>query len=685
MRRDKPIVRGMLLLLVVAVSAAVPAAAQAPDSPLPGAIVEAQAAPLPGWQAPGESTFCGGAIVEIQAAPLPGPPPIVVEPPPVGLRSLDTTIQVRATGDLPAAECPLVVQDAAGDIVGRGVLATAGEVEIVLRSATGGTFTVFLPDHYAQGVTFDLRLISGWLTLLPPFLAILVALLFRQVLVALLAGVWVGAFIVHQGPLTGALRTLDRYIVGTLADADRVAILVFTLLLGGMVGVLSRSGGTVGLVEALSPYATSSRRGQLVAWFMGLLIFFDDYANSLLVGNTMRPVTDRLKISREKLAYIVDSTAAPVASIALISTWIGYQVSLIGDALVDVGSQLDPYTVFLQSLPYNFYPLLSLVLGFTIAISVRDFGPMLLAERRAAAGKVMNDGAMPLADFDSSDLAPPVDKPRRWINAVVPILAVLGVTFAGLWITGNASMLESGYVRGSASLVKFVGDLFGAADSYRSLLWASAAGSLVALVLAIGQRILTMNEGMSAWVNGMKSMMMAVLILVLAWSISDVCDALNTRGFLVEALSDTLDPRLLPALVFVLAAATAFATGSSWATMGILIPLTVPSAVALALGADLDAGQSHSILLAAVSSVLAGAIFGDHCSPISDTTVLSSTASGCDHVDHVRTQLPYALAAAVIALLFGYIPAGYGVSPLISLPLATAALIGIVYWRGRAH
>ena len=220
------------------------------------------------------------------------------------------------------------------------------------------------------------------------------------------------------------------------------------------------------------------------------------------------------------------------------------------------------------------------------------------------------------------------------------------MTFFALWATGRASLAGSGYERGPASLLKFIGDVFSAGNSYQALLWASAAGSLVAVALALGQRILTLGDSVAAWVNGLKSMMMAILILVLAWSIADVCNALNTKGYMVALLSDALDPRLLPALVFVLDATPAFATGTSRA-------------------------------------VLAGAIFGDHCSPISDTTVLSSTASGCDHVDHERTQLPYALIVAGVALLVGYLPTGYGLPPLVALLLASAALAAILLWRGK--
>jgi len=245
---------------------------------------------------------------------------------------------------------------------------------------------------------------SGWLTLVPPLLAILLAILFRQVVPALLAGVWIGAWIGFGGPFTAVLRTLDHYLIGALVDRDRLSIIVFSMLLGGMVGVMSRSGGTRGLVESLSHRATDRKRGQLFTWLLGMAIFFDDYANTLVVGNTMRPVTDRLKVSREKLAYLVDSTAAPVASIALVSTWIGFEVSLIGDALGDIGSAEDAYWIFLQSIPYCFYPILALAFVGMVALTGRDFGPMRAAEGRAAGGRLVADGAVPLTDFDHDAL-----------------------------------------------------------------------------------------------------------------------------------------------------------------------------------------------------------------------------------------------------------------------------------------
>jgi Na+/H+ antiporter NhaC len=616
-----------------------------------------------------------------------GSAPIEVIPPEVLVAGVPASLGIEPVRELSYPTLSVEIRSAGpgGEILGQALLKSGERTEVAVTLPSAGTrdCRVVFPGGEYEPVEISLRAIPGWATLLPPLLAILLALLFRQVIPALLAGVWVGAGIVFAGPFAGALRAIDYYVVRALADPDHVAIVVFSLMLGGMVGILSRSGGTIGLVEALTPHATNTRRGQLVTWFLGILVFFDDYANTLLVGNTMRPVTDRLKISREKLAYIVDSTAAPVTSIALISTWIGYEVSLIGESLREMGS--DParaYSIFLQSIPYNFYPILALFFGLAVASFLKDFGPMAKAERRARGGKPLSDTAVPLSDFDSEALAPTPGKPRRWVNAVIPVEVVLLITFLGLWFTGRAALASEG-----ASLLedgfRGTGRIFGAGDSFKALLWGSMAGCLTALLLSKAQGILSVADGLAAWLQGVKSMTAAIVILILAWALAGTCSDLNTSGYMVASLSDHLAPGFLPVIVFILSAMTAFATGTSWGTMGILIPLAVPTAYGVAQAAGFDPAAAHAILLGAVSAVLAGAIFGDHCSPISDTTVLSSMSSGCDHVDHVRTQLPYAIVVGLVAILLGYLPSGFGVPAWLCLVAGAAALAFLLHWFGR--
>ena len=537
----------------------------------------------------------------------------------------------------------------------------------------------------AAGVTSrrEVTVLPGWVSVLPPLIAIGLALAFKEVLLSLFLGVFSGALLLYGGnPLRALARTADTFVAPSVGDPDQASILVFTVFLGGMVGLITKSGGTHGIVEKIKGFATSARRGQVATWFLGLLVFFDDYANTLIVGSTMRPVTDRVRVSREKLAYIVDSTAAPVASIAPISAWIGFEVGLIAAAFTALDLPLNAYATFIASIPYRFYPLLALVLGLTVALSDRDIGPMAKAERRArSTGKVLADGAVPLADFGAERLAPADGTPRRAINALLPILAVGCVAVVGMYVSGAAGLQRSDYP-GAAAWLR---EVFGNADSYSALLWASLAGVLVAASLPIAQRILSVTETMRALVEGFKSMLMALVVLVLAWSIGSVCDQLHTADYVVSLTREILSPHWLPVLVFLISAAVAFATGSSWGTLGILMPLVVPIAHGLATdhGFGLETTVYSTVLVGTISSVLAGSVWGDHCSPISDTTILSSTASGCDHIAHVRTQMPYALSVGILGMLVGDIPTAFGMSPWISLLAGTAIIVGGMLWLGR--
>ncbi len=505
---------------------------------------------------------------------------------------------------------------------------------------------------------------SSW-SIVPPVVAITLALLIKDVLTSLFLGVWLGAAIVANGnPAAGFLDTIDTYMRNALLTSDHISIILFSLLLGGMVGVMSRSGGTLGVVRALEPLATSARRSQIVTWTMGVLIFFDDYANTLIVGNSMRPVTDRLRVSREKLAYLVDSTAAPIACVALVSTWIGYQVSLVGDGLVN-RPELNPFAVFIASIPFAFYPLFALAIALTTAASNRDWGPMHAAEQRARAGELMASDAMPLADYESSGVAPDPEAPQRWYNAGLPMITVIATTLIGLFVNGRQSAIEAGIATPGLR------EMIGHADSFTVLLWASLLGVTVAIVLATTQKILDLRSALEAMVNGLKSMLMAMCVLTLAWSLGAVCTDLETAEFLARTITGNLAPQLIPLVVFLLAAFVSLATGTSWGTMAILTPLAVPLVLSAA-----PPGSVEVILAQTVSAVLGGAVFGDHCSPISDTTVMSSMASGCDHVDHVRTQFPYALLGGTLAVGVGYLPAAAGVSPWLLLPVGVILILG---------
>lgn len=537
----------------------------------------------------------------------------------------------------------------------------------------------------------DVVVNPGWLSLLPPLAAIALALITREVILSLFAGIWLGAlFLMDFNPVTATMVSLDEFILEPLTERDHVAIVLFSLMLGGMVGVVSRSGGAQGVVEALGPLATNRKRGQFFTWLSGLIIFFDDYANTLIRGNTMRPMTDALRISREKLAYIVDSVAAPIAVIAPISTWVGFELSRISDSLRTTAAQVadpvvqaqliagadNPFNVFLHSIPYLFYPIFAMMLVLMVALTGREFGPMRKAELRAlTGGGVYRPGATLAADVESTLGEAGEDVPHRWYNAIVPIATVVVVALAALYHTGSQTLAGQEFG---------IRDVVAAADPFSSLLWASFAGGGVAMVLAVSQRILSIKDALDAWVGGMRSMLLAMVILVLAWGMGAATGALGTGPYLAAALGEALPLWALPTLVFIIAALTAFATGTSWGTMAILFPVVVPLAVAMGAGVGFAGGDEYTILLGSISSIMAGAVFGDHASPISDTTVISSMASACDHIDHVRTQLPYALLAAGVAIVIGELPTALlGVHPLISLLLGLVVIYLVLRVVGR--
>ena len=456
---------------------------------------------------------------------------------------------------------------------------------------------------------------------------------------------------------------------------------------------MTRMGGMRAIVEVVAPMATTRVRAQLVTWLAGLAVFFDDYANTLIVGSTMRPLTDRLRISREKLAYIVDSTAAPVATLA-ISTWIGYQLGLIGDGLDLAAAQqagnpalaaalasTSAFDVFFQAIPYMFYPILALVAVFVIASTGRDFGPMLTAERRAASGGgLLRPGARPAADI-SADLHESNSAPQgRWWNGIAPVAVLVVSVIVGLVVTGWREVPAADR---DVPFLTLVRTILGESDPFSPLIWGAALASITAIVLATAQRILPLADAMQAWIGGLRAMLMAMVILVLAWSLGEVTTTLEAPAYLASILTDTLPPALLPVLVFVVSALMAFATGTSWTTMAILLPLVVPLSVALVGGFGVEAvGNQQAVVVGAIGSVLAGAIMGDHCSPISDTTILSSTASSCDHLDHVRTQLPYAMMVGVVAIVLGSIPSAFGVPAWVCLVLGAAAVWAVIRFYG---
>jgi Na+/H+ antiporter NhaC len=658
----------------------------------------------------------------------------------------------------------------------------------------------------------------GWLSLLPPVVAIALAIATRRVIVSLLLGVFVGAVIMAWTTIPGGVgekllwtlpvavgQTIETHLWTTATDGNKLRVFAFTVLMGAMVGIINRSGGMRGLVDALAPLARSRRGGQIITWLLGLLIFFDDYANTLLLGTTLRPLCDRLRISREKLAYLVDSTAAPVAGLAIVSTWVAGEIGFIQDGLGKLPQSADwnAFALFVESIPYRFYVLWSLVLVALVAVMKRDIGPMWQAEQNAVTGRTLL-GAGSAKTASATDDSDPLHEKlvSPWYNAVVPVVVTVGVILWALYATGRASVDDEP----APSLM----DIFGAADSYSSLVWGSLAGVLTAGLMISAQRILKLEQIIKAAGHGASLMVPALAILLLASVLSSMtggnllpadaakqaeaaqeasgaaeamlsaglppqqavkrlltagvspADAaallhehnfegqviaalllgegvekaavlralkehklltptladfvsaaqpsprpgnpapgnpapsnpapgnpfphpeyrLYTGEYLGELLAGNLPAWLLPTVVFLLSSTVSFSTGTSWGTMGIIMPLAIPLTVA-ALDTGGGVSPSDPILICTVGSVLAGSIFGDHCSPISDTTVLSSQASGCDHMAHVWTQLPYALLVAGLSVVLGTLPASLGLPTWVLLPLGVLALIAVLLLAGK--
>lgn len=555
------------------------------------------------------------------------------------------------------------------------------------KTANRKTTLVISTDNFSTSL--PLSPIPLWMSILPPLIAILFALVFREVFSALFIGLLAGTTIIayYQGShfviaiFQGIFMLVDTYLVKALYDHDHLSIIVFSMMIGAMVNLITRNGGMKGVVNILSRYATTARSGQFVTWLMGILIFFDDYANTLVVGNTMRPMTDRLRISREKLAYLVDSTAAPVASIAFVTTWIGAELSYIQDGINTLGLNQTPYAVFLNSLSYAFYPVFTLIFILFLVFRKADFGPMHKAEKRARlTGEISSDDANTFSN-NLNELEVPESIKARWYNAVIPVLVIIIGTLTGLFYTGWDEAVWNDL---TLSLPKKISTIIGQSDSYKALLWSSMSGLVVSVILTLSQRILSLKNSIDSLINGFRTMLTAVLILIMAWAIALVTEHMHTADFISQTMLDiALSPYLVPALTFILAALVSFSTGSSWGTMAILYPLILPASWLISKDSGLDHDVCLAIFYNVVACVLAGSVLGDHCSPISDTTILSSLASSCNHIDHVRTQLPYALTVGAVAIFIGTIPAAYGVPSYILFPAGLLILFLVVRFVGK--
>ena len=522
---------------------------------------------------------------------------------------------------------------------------------------------------------------APWYSIVPPLLAVTAALMTGRMLtslfVAVLVGGWLSAWQASPsvvGTAAGGFVKAGGFFVGSVASVDNLLILLYVVLIMMAIAVVLVGGGLKGVADWLMRFARGRRSTQFVAFLAGLLIFIDDYANTMIVGSTMRPVTDRQQISREKLAFLVDATAAPIAGIALISTWVGYEVGLLGEIAETLSIDKVGYALLFDALGFRFYCLMMIVFVAVNAISGADFGPMATAERRAREeGKLLADGGELAVAFEMGRAEPHPAAKVRAATAVIPMITMVSVFLISLWYSGGGPAY---WVEDHAALFRVMvwRDVFSTANSIPLLAWASGIGLAMAWLCSWGiARTPWSVMGRAAWI-GFKAGLMPVSVLILAWSLKGSCEELRTGEFLAAQLKGAIDPTVFPALVFLVAGATSFATGTSYGTMAILIPTAIPVAFSL------DGDVYGTVTILSIAAVLDGAIFGDHCSPISDTTIMSSAASACHHVDHVRTQMPYSLAVAAMALLVGYLPAGFGMSNGLSFAACLAICVGLFGW-----
>ncbi len=514
----------------------------------------------------------------------------------------------------------------------------------------------------------------GLWTLAPAIVAILIAIFTRQVLLALPIGiVTAAAMMLFAGdspdrfsPFAWISYSIDHYLFGALAgltdtgevNYGHLKILIFTLFIGAMIGVIEANGGIRAMVARVTRHLATPRRGQLGAFAAGVVVFFDDYANAMIVGPAMRPIFDKLKISREKLAYIVDSTAAPVASV-FIGTWLVAEISFIDKGLTALGpdrpaflANMNGFSAFWASLPYRTYAWLALVLVFIIALTGRDFGAMRTAETRALNAEEDADANAATAQSSQGDA-------NRWWLGAFPVATLIFGTIGLLFGMGYYAFHNAGMQIETSSFGHFcqsLGTMLDSdyVDSGNALLYAALASAILALGLTILTRACTLAHAMDGMMDGMKRMFAACVVLTLAWGLADATEDLQLDKVAAAVLkgletSGRFDIMFFPMATFITAAIVSFATGTSWGTMGILCPTVV--AISAQLYADIPAEDALPLFYSAIGAVLTGAVFGDHCSPISDTTVMSSIASECDLGKHVWTQMPYAFVVAIVGLL----------------------------------
>ena len=512
----------------------------------------------------------------------------------------------------------------------------------------------------------------GLFGIIPPLLAIILALLTKEVIISLTVGILSGTLILAHGNIFTAITIFTDKVAAMTGDSWNVRILLFCALLGAFVSMLSKTGATKAFGLWASKYLKTKKSVLIFTWFFGLIIFIDDYFNSLSVGTVMRPAFDEKKISRAKLAYILDSTAAPVCILAPISTWVVTVMSYIRDSEGFESLNMSEFIFFIKMIPYSVYPLLALAFVVLISLFFKDFGPMKRSEDDAANGKLFNEdlyGACPgNLETISGDSA-------KWYDMVIAIVVLILVCIVMFPITTYMGLVGSDGIEtlSQAFNSTTITNAFIQTDASKALFYGAVISLIIMYIYYVARKLLSVRSAGNAIMEGIKSMAPALVVLALAWTIGNVIKSspeeggLGLASFLSEVVKGGGFPLwLLPAIGYLLGCVIAFSTGTSWGTFAILIPIVIPIATGLANANGYSGEQLLNVLLISVGSLVSGAVFGDHCSPISDTTILSSTGSNCPLLEHVSTQLPYASLVA-IASFIGVIVGGITLNPFLAL------------------
>ncbi|MFZ5969579.1 MAG: Na+/H+ antiporter NhaC family protein [Bacillota bacterium] len=502
----------------------------------------------------------------------------------------------------------------------------------------------------------------GILSLLPPLVAIVLCLVTKEVLPSIFVGIWVGAtMLVGGNPITGFGKTVEM-LWNNLGDPWGARIVLTGLAMGGLVGVMWVGGGIDAMVNWITSKIKSTKGALIATELAGFIIFYEDYVNTLVVGTTMSPITADYRISKEKLSYIVDATAAPVACIALVSSWIAYMTGQIGTQFNALGITYSTYGAYLKSIPYILYNIVALVLLTYVVFSERDFGPMLKAERRArTTGKIIRDGAQPLSGQGSpEELQPDIACPKRLINFIIPVGSLVVLILLLMLITGGWPQV---------SLSQAIGD----AGTSKALCWGSFGALFITIILYKIQNLASIAKIFKGCMEGMRAIVFGILILIFAWSIGSAIKEVGTAKYIISITQGVISPAVIPLITFIIAAIISFATGTTYGTIAVVMPIVLPMVHETSMAAAID---PMTFLFATIGAVFGGSVFGDHCSPISDTTIMSSMFTGSDHMDHVNTQIPYALLGALGAAV-GYIGVALQLPAIVNILIACGVSICI--------